>query len=90
MLEYEHAGSACSITGGVVYRGSAIPGLRGAYLYGDYCAGWIKGLRLRGDRVTEQRDFGLNVQGIASFGADQAGEVYALSLGGEIFRLAAA
>ncbi len=90
VLEYEHAGSACSITGGVVYRGSAIPGLRGAYLYGDYCAGWIKGLRLRGEQVTEQRDLGLNVQGIASFGADQAGEVYALSLGGEIFRLAAA
>jgi glucose/arabinose dehydrogenase len=90
VLEYEHAGSACSITGGVVYRGSAIPALRGAYLYGDYCAGWVRGLRLRGEKVTEQRDFGLNVQGIASFGVDQAGEVYALSLGGEIFRLAAA
>ena len=90
VLEYEHAGSACSITGGVVYRGAAIPALRGAYLYGDYCAGWVKGLRLRGERVVDQRDFGLHVEGIASFGTDQAGEVYALSLGGEVFRLAAA
>jgi glucose/arabinose dehydrogenase len=90
VLEYDHAGGACSITGGVVYRGARIPALRGAYLYGDYCGGWLRGLRLRGERVTEQRDFGLNVPGLASFGTDQSGEVYALSLGGEVFRLAAA
>ena len=90
VLEYQHAGAACSITGGVVYRGSRIPGLRGAYLYGDYCAGWVRGLRLSGEKVSDRRDFGLNVPGIASFGVDQAGELYALSLGGEIFRIAAA
>jgi glucose/arabinose dehydrogenase len=90
VLEYRHAGADCSITGGVVYRGSRIPALRGAYLYGDYCAGWVRALRLRGGKVAERRDFGLNVPGIASFGVDQAGEPYALSLGGEIFRLAAA
>jgi glucose/arabinose dehydrogenase len=90
VLEYAHAGGACSITGGVVYRGSRIPALRGAYLYGDYCAGWVRGLRLRGEQVSERRDFGLAVPGISSFGTDQSGEVYALSLGGEVFRLAAA
>jgi glucose/arabinose dehydrogenase len=89
VLEYDHGGGACSVTGGYVYRGSRIPALRGAYLYGDYCGGWIRAVRLRGGKVAEQRDFGLDVQGLASFGVDQAGELYALSLGGEVFRLVA-
>jgi glucose/arabinose dehydrogenase len=89
VLEYDHGGGACSVTGGYVYRGSRIPALRGAYVYGDYCAGWIRAARLRGGKVAERRDFGLDVQGLASFGVDQAGELYALSLGGEVFRLVA-
>jgi hypothetical protein len=40
--------------------------------------------------VAERRDFGLDVQGLASFGVDQAGELYVLSLGGEVFRLVGA
>jgi glucose/arabinose dehydrogenase len=90
VLEYDHGGGACSVTGGYVYRGSRIPALRGAYLYGDYCAGWIRAVRLRGGKVAERRDFGLDVQGLASFGVDQAGELYVLSLGGEVFRLVGA
>ena len=31
----------CSITGGEVYRGNAIPGLSGHYVFGDYCSGKI-------------------------------------------------
>ncbi|HEX2066404.1 MAG TPA: PQQ-dependent sugar dehydrogenase, partial [Candidatus Thermoplasmatota archaeon] len=33
VAEYSHAGGNCSVTGGVVYRGAALPGLRGTYLY---------------------------------------------------------
>ena len=41
LLEYSHAGGACSISGGYRYRGTQIPSLNGAYLYGDYCSGTI-------------------------------------------------
>ncbi|HEX8832116.1 MAG TPA: PQQ-dependent sugar dehydrogenase, partial [Longimicrobium sp.] len=38
VLEYSHD-DGCSITGGFVYRGSAVPALRGHYFYADYCKG---------------------------------------------------
>ena len=41
VLEYGH-GEGCSVTGGLVYRGSAIPRLAGHYFYGDFCSGWIR------------------------------------------------
>ena len=38
VLDYPH-GADCSVTGGFVYRGSAITPLIGTYLYSDYCSG---------------------------------------------------
>ncbi|HZB58934.1 MAG TPA: PQQ-dependent sugar dehydrogenase, partial [Actinomycetota bacterium] len=90
VIEYGRAGGACTVIGGFVYRGRRIGGLRGAYLYGDYCAGWVRAARVRDGKVAEQRDLGLSVPGLSSFGADAAGELYALSLGGEVYRLAPA
>jgi glucose/arabinose dehydrogenase len=90
VIEYGRDGGACTVIGGFVYRGQRIAGLRGAYLYGDYCAGWIRAARARDGRVLEQRDLGLEVPGLSSFGVDTAGELYALSLGGEVYRLAPA
>jgi glucose/arabinose dehydrogenase len=87
VLEYSHDGGACSVTGGYVYRGSRVPDLRGAYLYGDFCAGWIRAVRLRDGKVAERRDFGLHLPNLSSFGVDQAGELYALSLNGGVYRL---
>ena len=40
VVTYDHD-EGCSITGGYVYRGDAIPGLYGWYLYGDYCTGFV-------------------------------------------------
>ena len=40
VTEYAH-GAGCSVIGGVVYRGDAIPALRGAYLFSDYCSGTL-------------------------------------------------
>ena len=77
----------CSITGGYVYRGSRLPSLLGAYVYGDFCSGKIWAFRYDGRRVTEHRlivDSGLS---ISSFGEDRLGELLVLSLDGGIHRL---
>jgi glucose/arabinose dehydrogenase len=86
VLEYNHGGGACTVIGGSVYRGSAIPDLRGAYLYGDYCLGWVKAVSA-GDRVGQPRDLGINVPSLTSFGTDQRGELLALSGGGQVYRI---
>jgi glucose/arabinose dehydrogenase len=87
VIEYGREGGACTVIGGSVYWGRRIPGLRGAYLYGDYCAGWVRAARVRGGRVAEQRDLGLSVPNLTSFGVDPAGELYAMSLAGPVYRL---
>jgi glucose/arabinose dehydrogenase len=86
VFEYSHD-EGCSVTGGVVYRGSAVTGLGGAYLFGDYCQAGVRALRVRDGQVTEERTFDANVDQLAAFAEDADGEVYALSLGGGIYRL---
>ena len=90
MIEYGRESGACTVIGGSVYWGRRIPGLRGAYLYGDFCAGWVRAARARGGRVAEQRDLGLSVPNLTSFGVDPAGELYAMTLSGPVYRLAPA
>jgi glucose/arabinose dehydrogenase len=89
VFEYSHD-EGCSVTGGVVYRGSAISGLGGAYLFGDYCEGDLRALRVQDGEVTEERTFDAHVDELVSFTEDGDGEVYVLSLGGGIYRLDAA
>jgi len=85
VLVYGHS-DGCSITGGYVYRGQSIPTLRGTYFYSDYCSGWLKSFRYDGS-VTEQRDWGLSLGNVLSFGEDAAGELYVLSANGNVYRL---
>ncbi len=87
---YPHEGGACSITGGYRYRGEAIPALTGVYLFGDYCSGVVSGLAANDDGswgVIGELATGGNV---SSFAEDAAGEIYVLTLGGDIYRLVAA
>jgi hypothetical protein len=87
VLEYSHR-DGCSITGGVVYRGAAIPRLRGHYLFADYCRRWIRSIRVEDGRVTERREWLSDAApSIVSFGTDAAGEVYAVSHRGTVYRL---
>jgi glucose/arabinose dehydrogenase len=88
LIEYGHQHGACAVIGGPIYRGRDVPGLRGAYLYGDYCAGWVRAALLDRSRVAEQRDLGLNVPQLSSLGVGPDGELYVLSLNGPVFRLA--
>jgi glucose/arabinose dehydrogenase len=89
VYEYPHqGGGACSITGGYVYRASAIQDLSGWYVFGDYCTGVIHVLRMDaggGRRVYVAT--GAVIQQLSSFGQDQRGELYAMSLAGEVFKL---
>ena len=82
IAEYRNRGSRCSITGGYVYRGSKIPPLVGAYLYGDYCSGEIFSLADGKQRMLLST--GLR---ISSFGEDEQGQVYVVGHGGTVHRL---
>lgn len=87
--EYPHA-EGCSITGGYVYRGKAIPELAGSYFFTDYCTGFLRSFRLEGGQATDVRDWTGQVgvtPGAASFGEDPAGELYLLSLAGSVVRI---
>ena len=87
MLEYDHS-QGCSITGGFVYRGIAIPELTGHYFYSDYCIGFLRSFRLSGGQAVDQRTWTIgDVGNILSFGRDAAGEVYMLSANGRVYRI---
>lgn len=86
VFEYPNPDEGCSVTGGVVYRGSAIPGLTGAYLFGDLCNPTLRALDVSGDEAREVT-FDAEVGNLVSFGQDNEGEVYAVSLDGPIYRL---
>jgi glucose/arabinose dehydrogenase len=87
VFEYLHDGPVCSVTGGYVYRGKAIPDLVGAYVFGDYCGGQLEAFVPRGDTATGHRLLGLRVDGLASLGEDAEGELYVCALSGEVLKL---
>lgn len=83
--EYALEDGACSVIGGYVYRGLAMPGLAGVYLFADFCSGRVYGLPADGGAGARLLvDSGLR---IASFGEDGAGEVYVLSPGDGVWRV---
>ena len=79
----------CSVTGGVVYRGSQLPWLDGAYLFADFCSGRLWALEQR-DGGWQMRELAQLDAQIASFGVDHDGEVHLLTFRGPILRLSAA
>jgi len=86
VFDYGRALGGCVI-GGYVYRGAAVPAARGAYLYGDNGSGRVWALVRDGaGRVVESAEIG-GVPSLSSFGEDRDGEIYAVSLGGAIYRL---
>jgi hypothetical protein len=94
VAEYPHS-QGCSVTGGYVYRGSAIPGLRGTYIYADYCSGrfwsfvWDGSTATGAKEITSEINPGTSVKNITSFGQDANGELYVVSQGGTIYRIEA-
>ena len=87
VLDYDHS-QGCSITGGFVYRGAAIPEIRGVYFYSDYCSGFLRSFRLSGGAAADQRDWAFtNIGNVTSFGVDAAGELYMLSSSGRVYHV---
>jgi glucose/arabinose dehydrogenase len=87
VLEYSHD-EGCSVTGGFVYRGAAMPSLQGRYFYADFCEGWVRSFRLQGGQVVDHRTHALG-EGlrITSFGTDAAQELYITVVEGRVYRL---
>jgi hypothetical protein len=87
-LEYDH-GQGCSITGGYVYRGSAVPAIQGHYFFSDWCRGWVRSVRYSGGSATELTEWpSLRTGGtIVSFGEDAAGELYVVESGGRVSKI---
>ena len=89
VFTYRHDSGNCSVTGGYVYRGTAIPDLVGTYLFGDFCSGRITGFRIDGEGVYQVRDWtsDIGTPRLTSFGRDGFGELYLVSQSGEIRRI---
>lgn len=85
VFEYAHDGSngvpsGCSITGGYVYRGTAIPSLYGKYVFADYCLGVGQLLTLTPDADDAVIMMtGANSEPVVSFGEDETGELYVVT-----------
>ncbi|HHI80120.1 MAG TPA: hypothetical protein ENK02_09065 [Planctomycetes bacterium] len=84
----QSTGLARSITGGYVYRGTRIQKLQGKYLYGDYVTGniWVLSYDKTNKKVLSNTK-AARLSSLASFGEDQNGELYAISLNGTIMRI---
>ncbi len=92
VLEYDH-GQGCSITGGYVYRGCAMPDLAGTYFYSDICSAFIRTFKGVSGGAAQNLDDrtsdvapggGLSIGGVSSFGEDARGELYVVDYGGGV------
>ena len=91
IMEYAHnASGGEAVIGGFVYRGSAIAGLAGAYVFGDLSSGNIwAGVQDSSGNWSQTLVLNHNLT-VSSFGQDAAGELYLLDYGnGAVLRLRA-
>jgi hypothetical protein len=86
VITESHSDGNCSITGGVVVRDPGLKTWAGRYVFGDLCRGRLQTAKLPSGKVT---DTPLRVEQLSSFGEDARGRVYAVSLSGPVYRLAA-
>lgn len=85
VVEVRHDGDpgSCSMTGGEVYRGKAIPELDGTYFYADWCLGWIRSFRFDGTKAIEKTDWSgqLKAEMVSAFWRDAKGELLVVDYG---------
>jgi len=88
VTEYSHGSGRCSITGGYVYRGPTQTALVGYYVFADFCTGRIYTLPVGGSHADLELQADTDEQ-ITSFGESDDGELYAVTIGGKLFRVLA-
>ncbi len=87
---YNHSGGNCSITGGEVYRGCAIPELDGTYFFADFCSNRVWSMKYDGANVTDFTDRTSELgagSAISSFGTDAYGEIYICNISGQVRKI---
>ena len=89
VLVASHSDGYCAIIGGYVVRDRALGSLYGRYLFGDNCKPQINSVLLSPGHASGNRATGLSVDSLSAFGQDDAGHVYAVSLGGPVYRIVA-
>jgi hypothetical protein len=90
VYEYDHNGGIAAVVGGYVYRGSAVPGLAGRYLFGDYILPGLNALRVDANGSLLERTVPApSLPDIKSFGEDDSGEVFVLAGEGTVYRFQA-
>ena len=91
VLELSHTDGNCSITGGYVVRDKSVPALYGRYVYGDFCKGRLRSAKLSPGSASDDAAVPgvATIDQLSSFGEDARGRVYATSLSGPVYRLAA-
>jgi len=87
VYELWHRSGNCAVTGGTVYRGRAVPELRGHYVFADYCKGDLKALKARRGEVRSLATVRLVAPLISSFAEDPAGELYVVSQARGVLRV---
>jgi Glucose / Sorbosone dehydrogenase len=90
VLEYPNGGSGAAVSGGYVIRDSALPSLRGRYIYADTfnaLGGQIRTAVLGPGTASGDGPVGLTATSVSSFGQDACGHIYVATLGGSVFRL---
>ncbi|HEX2359456.1 MAG TPA: PQQ-dependent sugar dehydrogenase [Solirubrobacterales bacterium] len=83
---YGLEGEKCALIGGYVVRARPLKRLAGRYVYGDHCAGKLRSFIPRLGGAKKDRGLGLRVEMLSSFGEGPAGQLYAASLNGPVFR----
>ncbi len=93
---YSHS-FGCSVTGGYMYRGCAMPALQGTYFYADYCSARIWSFTYdivtgaKGPTIERTSQLapggGMAINSITSFGEDGYGEILIVDGGGELYKI---
>ena len=89
VLQYANGGGGAAITGGVVFRDSALPSMAGRYVYGDTfdaLGGQLRSVALAPGSASGDAPLGISLPGVVSFGQDACGHVYATTLSGQVGR----
>ncbi len=86
-LVARHSDGYCAIIGGYVVRDPTVRKLYGHYLFGDNCNAQINSVQLSAGHARRNRATGFSVGGLAGFGQDDAGHIYAVSVAGPVYRI---